>query len=53
VQYVLNADGTRTPYNAVIHGFPVMAVMAAPGAVQMNPLAQPMAAAPVAAPKAV
>jgi hypothetical protein len=43
VQYVLDATGKRTPYN------PMVGMMVAPPAmvaVQMNPLVQPVAAAP-------
>ena len=54
-QYAVEAAGVRTPYNVAVHGYPVAAVMLAPGVVQMNPLVQPGAAevpvpAPVTAP---
>jgi len=33
-----DAAGTRVPYNPLVHGSPVMAMMAQPGMVQMNPM---------------
>ncbi len=55
VQYVIDAAGHRTPYNAAVHGYPVVAggvPMAAPGAVQMNPMVAATPAAEPAAPAA-